>query len=94
MWVLDCYYVLKTKQSIHAINPWRMVKGLYDENATRMYWQQRERLANRYGTSENDIALINEKASLPPHVFAVADAAYQGMMRVLDFARSSLEEEK
>ena len=77
-----------------AINPCRMVKGLYDENAMRMYWQRGERLANGSGTSEDGIASGSEKASLPPHVFAVADAAYRGMMRGLDFARSSLEEEK
>jgi len=71
-----------------AINPCRNIKGLYDDNAMRMYWQWGERLANG-GVDE-------AKKNLPPHVFGVADAAYRGMMRGLDFSRNNniLEEEK
>mmetsp|Transcript_17909 Transcript_17909/g.38715 ORF Transcript_17909/g.38715 Transcript_17909/m.38715 type:complete len:1701 (+) Transcript_17909:29-5131(+) len=73
-----------------AINPCRNVAGLYDENAMRMYWQWGERLANGASSSGGKAA----DDIPPPHVFGVADSAYRGMMRGLDFSRSSLDEEK
>eukprot|EP00984_Skeletonema_dohrnii_P013460 scaffold5576_cov131-Skeletonema_dohrnii-CCMP3373.AAC.2 len=81
-----------------AINPCRMVKALYDESTMKLYQRHGEQLANgRSGAINNNI--INNKdqvssSSPPPHVFAVADSAYRGMMRGLDFARNknSIEE--
>ncbi|KAL9181541.1 hypothetical protein ACHAXT_010346 [Thalassiosira profunda] len=69
-----------------AINPCRDVPGLYDEKAMRLYSSRGERLAA--GTT-------NSEGPAPPHVFGSADAAYRGMMRGLDFSRSSsMGEEK
>ncbi|KAL7430129.1 hypothetical protein ACHAXH_001220, partial [Discostella pseudostelligera] len=82
-----------------AINPCRNVSGLYDDNAMRLYWRWGERLANGGPMSPSTSSISNavgapvapegEAASPPPHVFGVADSAYRGMMRNLDFARSS-----
>ncbi len=86
-----------------AINPCRNVCGLYDDNAMRLYWRWGEGLATGGpmlpSSSSNIIGVStmeSEKATTapPPHVFGVADSAYRGMMRSLDFARSSQEEEK
>jgi myosin-5 len=88
-----------------AINPCRNVSGLYDDNAMRLYWRWGERLANggpmspSTSSSSNIIGVSTlepEKVitAPPPHVFGVADSAYRGMMRSLDFARSGQEEEK
>ena len=66
-----------------AINPCRNVPGLYDENAMKMYWRYGERLASgAAGSAET-------QGAPPPHVFGVADAAYRGMMRGLDFVRNN-----
>jgi myosin-5 len=79
-----------------AINPCRMVKALYDESTMNMYQSHGEQLANgSSGSSNNKTKKQNGKVSSssssssspPPHVFAVADSAYRGMMRGLDFAR-------
>jgi myosin-5 len=79
-----------------AINPFRNIHGLYDKNAMKMYRRWGERLA--HGTSlltQADDTCGGERAMAkaaaappPPHVFAVADSAYLGMMRGLDFKRS------
>ncbi|KAL3788846.1 hypothetical protein ACHAW5_009203 [Stephanodiscus triporus] len=82
-----------------AINPCKNVPGLYDDCAMRMYWRWGERLANGASSMPSSSSCgfappeVGE-ASPPPHVFAVADSAYRGMMRGLDFSRSSLREEK
>lgn len=66
-----------------AINPCRNINGLYDETAMKMYWQHGERLALPKNDTTDDTSIP------PPHVFGVADSAYRGMMRGLDFARSN-----
>ena len=69
-----------------AVNPCRDVPGLYDEKAMRLYSSGGERLA---------AGATNSEGAPPPHVFGSADAAYRGMMRGLDFSRSSsMGEEK
>jgi len=79
-----------------AINPCRDVPGLYDENAMRMYWRRGERLANGAAPSSAGgiDGILDDEAAPPPHVFGVADSAYRGMMRGLDFSRDNQEEEK
>ena len=57
-----------------------------------MYWRRGEGLAN--GAASPGGGDADGSAAPPPHVFGVADSTYRGMMRGLDFSRSSLEEEK
>ncbi|KAL7553229.1 hypothetical protein ACHAWF_017340 [Thalassiosira exigua] len=91
-----------------AINPCRTVPGLYDDEAAGRYWRRGERLAGGRGpgtepstdgaggTGEATAGAGGSAADdpPPPHVFGVADAAYRGMMRGLDFARGALPEEE
>ena len=82
-----------------AINPCRMVKALYDESTMKLYQRHGEQLANGSSSSSASNKLNGDdqgSSSPPPHVFAVADSAYRGMMRGLDFARNknSTEEMK
>ena len=89
-----------------AINPCRMVKALYDESTMNMYQSYGEQLAigssgssNNKTKKQHDKVSSSSSSSPPPHVFAVADSAYRGMMRGLDFARDDnndtfTEEEK
>ena len=83
-----------------AINPCRNINGLYDEHAMRMYWTYGEQLATGVGAGSggggNDVSSVGHDNSTipPPHVFGVADSAYRGMMRGLDFARSNMIEEE
>ena len=75
-----------------AINPCRMVKALYDESTMKLYQKHGEQLANgranNNNNSKNDKVSPSSSSAPPPHVFAVADSAYRGMMRGLDFARN------
>jgi myosin-5 len=52
-----------------ALNPFQSVRGLYGESTMKKYWEKAEK---------------NAKGSLPPHVYAIADSAFRGMMRKLD----------
>ena len=72
-----------------AINPCRSVNGLYDDTAMKLYWRWGERLANGGGGGGGGSNDEEATATPPPHVFGVADSAYRGMMRNLDFARNS-----
>eukprot|EP00986_Skeletonema_menzelii_P009079 scaffold4054_cov142-Skeletonema_menzelii.AAC.2 len=79
-----------------AINPCRMVKALYDENTMKLYQKHGEQLANGRANNNSKNDKVSSSPSPPPHVFVVADSAYRGMMRGLDFARNkdSIEAKK
>jgi myosin-5 len=44
-----------------ALNPFQSIRGLYGESSMKKYWERAER---------------NQKESLPPHAYAIADSAF------------------
>jgi myosin V len=54
-----------------ALNPFQNIRGLYGESTMRCYWDKAE---------------TNNKESLPPHVYAIADEAFRSMMRSLELS--------
>ncbi|CAB9504288.1 Myosin type-2 heavy chain [Seminavis robusta] len=57
-----------------ALNPFQTIHGLYDDATMRQYWHHAE---------------SNTDEELPPHVYAVADATFRGMMRKLEMATAA-----
>ena len=54
-----------------ALNPFHNLKDLYSDATMKLYWHHAEQ---------------NTNDDLPPHVYAVADAAFRGMMRKLEMS--------
>lgn len=54
-----------------AVNPFHNLKDLYSDATMKKYWHHAEQ---------------NTDEELPPHVYAVADAAFRGMMRKLEMS--------
>jgi myosin-5 len=52
-----------------ALNPFQSIRGLYGESTMKKYWEKAEK---------------NNKETLPPHVYAIADEAFRCMMRGLE----------
>lgn len=52
-----------------ALNPFKTCRGLYSESTMKRYWERSEK---------------NLQTELPPHVYAIADASFRSMMRLID----------
>lgn len=55
-----------------ALNPFHNLKDLYSDSTMKLYWHNAE---------------ANSIEDLPPHVYAVADASFRGMMRKLEMSK-------
>ena len=73
-----------------AINPCRAITGLYNDDAMKLYWMFGERNGATPVEKDGGATTVTTMSQPPPpHVFAVADSAYRGMMRGLDFTRNN-----
>ena len=52
-----------------ALNPFTQLRGLYGESMQKKYWERAEQQSDQ---------------ELPPHVYAIADASFRDMMRLLE----------
>lgn len=67
-YALDQIYT-STGPVLLAVNPFQNVRGLYGESVMRQYWERAEQSTN---------------VDLAPHVYAIADESFRGMMRGLE----------
>lgn len=65
---LDDHIYTNTGQVLLALNPFSSIRGLYGETIMRKYSDRNP----------------NTTTKLPPHVYQIADASFQSMMRVLE----------
>lgn len=72
-----------------AINPCRTITGLYNDDAMKLYWMWGERCSAPPLVAKKGGGGGAQQPPPPPHVFAVADSAYRGMMRGLDFTSNA-----